>query len=319
MRPHTLTTPKPLIRFAGKPMVEHLVEEIARSLDETIGQIAFVTGHFGLEAEQELLQSAARCGAEGRIYYQEEPLGTAHAVLCAAQALHGPVVIAFADTLFFCKEKLDLSGDAIIWTKKVEDPRAFGVVLTDERQRITGFAEKPETPISDQAIIGIYFFKDGDALRNELQFLIDNDIRKGNEYQLTDALQNMMEKGVCFFSAQVDQWLDCGNKEATLATHAAVLRQKGNHVDPGASLINTTVIPPCHIAAGCRIENSVIGPDVSVGADSRLTHCLISDAILQNGVEAEYAVLSHSMVGNQARLHFTPKHLSISDFSQIES
>lgn len=318
MRPHTLTTPKPLIPFAGKPMVEHLVEEIAQSLNDPIEEIAFITGHFGQEAEKSLLESASNLGAKGRIFYQEQPLGTAHAILCAAESLHGPVVVAFADTLFYCKEKLNLEGDAIIWTKKVEDPRAFGVVLTDAQQRISGFMEKPQTPVSDQAIIGIYFFKDGENLRKELQYLIDNHVVKGNEYQLTDALQNMLDKGLSFFSAQVDEWLDCGNVNATLETHAAVLKHKGNYMAQDVQLINSTIVPPCHIGQGCKIENSVIGPDVTLASGTHLSRCIIQDSIIQKESSIENAILNHSMIGSQANVRLNAHHMNLSDYSQVQ-
>ena len=210
MRPHTLTTPKPLIHLAGKTIVEHLIDEIALAVKEPVDEIAFIIGNFGEATENALKASASKIGAKGSIYHQEEALGTAHAILCASDSLQGPVVVAFADTLFFCQSKLNLDKDSIIWTKKVADPSAFGVVLTDPYNRITGFVEKPKTPVSNQAIIGIYFFKDGENLKKELQYLIDNDVRKGGEYQLTDALQNMMEKGLKFYSEPVDEWLDCG-------------------------------------------------------------------------------------------------------------
>lgn len=319
MRPHTLTTPKPLIPFAGKPMVEHLVEEIVQSVNEPIEEIAFITGHFGSEAETSLLQSAANLGAKGRIFYQEQPLGTAHAILCAADSLRGRVVVAFADTLFYCKEKLSLEGDAIIWTKKVEDPRAFGVVLTDKNQKISGFVEKPQTPVSDQAIIGIYFFKDGENLRHELQYLIDHHVVKGNEYQLTDALQNMLDKGLHFFSAQVDQWLDCGNVNATLQTHAAVLERKGNHISSSIQLSGSQIIPPCYIGDGCIIENSVIGPDVTLAEGVKISNSVICNSIVQKDSIIENAILRQSLIGQQAKVLLAPHTINISDYSQVES
>ena len=297
MRPHTLTTPKPLIHLAGKPIVEHLIDEISQSVKEPIDEIAFIIGNFGEKTEQALKD----------------------AILCAAASLHGPVVVAFADTLFFSQGKLSLDKDSIIWTKKVNDPSAFGVVLADQFNRITGFVEKPKTPVSNQAIIGIYFFKDGENLKNELQFLIDNNIKKGDEYQLTDALQNMMEKGLKFYSEPVDEWLDCGNKEATVSTHTCVLRHIGHYVDPRAIVEDSIIIPPCFIAADTRINQSVVGPFVSIESGSKIEHSVLSESIIQKKSEVENMVLTRSMIGNEAYINTKVTSVNLGDFSRLES
>lgn len=319
MRPHTLTTPKPLIRFAGKSIVEHLIGQISQAVKEPIEEIAFITGHFGAKTESDLRQAARNIGAKASIYYQEEALGTAHAILCAAPSLQGPLVVAFADTLFYCSNRLDTTQDSVIWTKRVPDPSAFGVVLTDADQRITGFVEKPKTPVSDLAIIGIYFFKDGENLRNELQYLIDHNVRKGNEYQLTDALQNMMEKGLRFYSEPVEEWLDCGNKEATVQTHARVLEHQGHSVDADAKVEQSVIVPPCHIAAGAVISHSVVGPYVTVDAGSKIERSVVSDTIVQQNASIENTVLRHSMIGNEAYAQSEVRMLNLGDFSGSES
>ncbi|WP_218186029.1 sugar nucleotidyltransferase [Marinifilum fragile] len=194
MRPHTLTVPKPLIPIAGKPIVQRLVEEIAKVSNESIEEIAFIIGDFGKEVENQLCAIAENIGAKSSIYYQNEALGTAHAIHCAAESLSGKVVVAFADTLFKADFVLDAEADSVIWVQKVEDPSAFGVVKLDAENRITDFVEKPQEFVSDLAIIGIYYFKDGENLRNELQYLLDNKVVVNGEYQLTDALENMKNK-----------------------------------------------------------------------------------------------------------------------------
>lgn len=199
MRPHTLTIPKPLLPIAGKPIVQRLVEDITKIANEKVEEIAYIIGeNFGEETEKNLKAIAASLGAKGTIYYQDEALGTAHAILCAAPSLNGKVIVAFADTLFKADFVLELEKDGIIWVQKIEDPRAFGVVKVDANNVITDFIEKPETFVSDFAIIGIYYFKDGAYLRNELQYLIDNNIKEKGEYQLTNALENMKKKGTKF-------------------------------------------------------------------------------------------------------------------------
>jgi len=212
MRPHTLTVPKPLIPIAGKPIVQRLVEDIARVCGEAVDEVAFIIGRFGAEVEKSLVKIAESVGAKGNIYYQDEPLGTAHAILCAKDSLSGPLVVAFADTLFKADFTLDSSVPGTIWVQKVEDPKPFGVVKLNEQGQITDFVEKPETFVSDLAIIGIYYFQDGEYLRDELQYLLDNDIKDKGEYQLTNALENMKNKGTVFVPGQVTEWLDCATR-----------------------------------------------------------------------------------------------------------
>src|SRR5436190_18391478 len=186
MRPHTLTVPKPLIPVAGKPIVQWLVEDIIKVCKEKVSEIAFVIGDFGKETEEKLLEIARAEGAQGSIHYQEEALGTAHAILCAKAALKDKVIIAFADTLFRADFAMDEEQDGIIWVNRIEDPRAFGVVKVNDQNIITDFVEKPQEFVSDLAIIGIYYFKDGEMLRAEMQYLIDNNIREKGEFQLTN-------------------------------------------------------------------------------------------------------------------------------------
>ena len=175
LRPHTLTTPKPLISFAGKSIVKRLVEDIVSICDEKVDEISFIIGDFGSEVEKDLLKIASNLGAQGKVVYQKEPLGTAHAILCAKESLKGNVVVAFADTLFKADFKLNKTNDGIIWVSKIQDPSAFGVVKVDNNI-ITDFVEKPKEFVSDLAIIGIYYFNDGENLRDELQYLISPDL-----------------------------------------------------------------------------------------------------------------------------------------------
>ena len=181
LRPHTLTIPKPLIPIAGKPIVHRLVEDIASVCNEKVDEIAFIIGDFGIEVENNLISIAESLGAKGSIYHQEQALGTAHAILCAKDSLKGNVVVAFADTLFKADFKLDNTSDGIIWVKQIEDPSAFGVVKLNEKNEITDFVEKPESYVSNLAIIGIYYFKSVEQLCGELEFLIDNNIKDKGE------------------------------------------------------------------------------------------------------------------------------------------
>jgi len=319
MRPHTLTIPKPLISIAGKPIVQRLVEEIVGVAYEKIEEIDFIIGDFGQEVEKKLLNIAESVGSIGRIYYQNEPLGTAHAILCAKPSLDGKLIIAFADTLFKANFELDKEKDSIIWVHKVEDPSAFGVVETNSTKKIIEFIEKPPTFISDLAIIGIYYFKDGNKLKNELNFLIDNNIQKGGEYQLTDALQNMMLKGVDFYTDEVEEWFDCGNKNATVYTNKRILEfEKKDKLISSASNIKTSIVKePCFIGKNVIIENSIIGPYVSVGDNSFIEHSVVTSSIIQNNSKLKNVNIDNSMIGNFVELNGSVNDVSIGDYTTI--
>ncbi|MCO6481002.1 MAG: nucleotidyltransferase family protein, partial [Phaeodactylibacter sp.] len=168
LRPHTLTVPKPLIPVAGKPIVRRIVEDLSAALDEKVDEVAFVIGDFGPEAERQLHKVAESIGARCSIYYQDEPLGPGHAVLCAKPSLDGHCLVAFADTLFKANFTFNPAEDGIIWVQKVEDPSSFGVVKVNDDNTITDFVEKSPTFVSDLAIVGIYYFNDGARLRNTL-------------------------------------------------------------------------------------------------------------------------------------------------------
>jgi glucose-1-phosphate thymidylyltransferase len=317
MRPHTLTVPKPLIPVAGKPIVQWLVEDIIRVCREKVTEIAFVIGDFGKETEEQLLAIARAEGAQGSIYYQDEALGTAHAILCAADALRGKVIVAFADTLFRTDFTIDEEQDGVIWVSHIEDPRAFGVVKVDSQNVITDFVEKPQQFVSDLAIIGIYYFRDGETLRDEMQYLIDHDIRDKGEYQLTSALENMKRKGARFVPGTVDEWLDCGNKDATVFTNRRMLElHRSDMKIPSTAVIEESlVIPPCFIGEHVRLKHSIVGPYASVGAHTVVEQSVVTDSIVQNNSVLRHVVIGHSMIGNHAEYIQQPADVSLGDYS----
>lgn len=318
MRPHTLTVPKPLIPIAGKPIVHRLMEDIVKICQEPVDEIAYIIGPtFGEAVEKNLVNIAKSLGAKGSIYYQEEALGTAHAIMCAKESLSGPVVVAFADTLFKADFKLDASAEGIIWVKQVEDPRQFGVVKLSADGHITDFVEKPEEFVSDLAIIGIYFFRDGDYLRSELQYLLDNDIRDKGEYQLTNALENMKNKGIRFSPGTVTEWLDCGNKAATVYTNQRYLEFIADQklIADSAVITNSVIIPPVFIGEGVHITDSVVGPHVSVGEKSKLKHVVIANSIVQTNTSLNNSVIADSLIGSHVQVKGQAKDLNLGDYS----
>lgn len=322
LRPHTLTVPKPLVPVGGKPIVHRLVEDIAAVCSEQIDEIAFVVGDFGAEVEAELIEVAAKLGAKGSIHYQDKPLGTAHAVLCAKEKLKGPVVVAFADTLFKADFKIDSEVDGILWVKQIDNPSAFGVVQLDQDGNIVDFVEKPATFVSDLAMIGVYYFKSGEELRTELEYLIDHDVIKSGEYQLPDALRRLTEKGKKFKPGKVIEWLDCGNKEVTVHTNQRVLEydleKKLNLVDASLKSNNSLIIPPCYIGEGVILENSIVGPHVSIGAGTKVQNSIIKNSIIQNNSQIENGNIQDSMIGNHAKYKGLTRDLSIGDYSTID-
>jgi glucose-1-phosphate thymidylyltransferase len=318
MRPHTLTVPKPLIQVAGKPIVQRLVEDIAKVIDEKIDEVAFVIGDFGKETEAKLIAIAESLGAKGTIHYQHEALGTAHAILCAQQALTGKVIVAFADTLFKADFKIETAQhDGIIWVQKIDDPRMFGVVKVNAQNVITDFVEKPQTFVSDLAIIGIYYFKDGDYLKKELQYLLDNDIKEKGEYQLTNALENMKQKGAQFSPGKITEWLDCGNKDATVYTNARVLAYNAgeNLISKTVKNTNSLIIEPCFIGENVVIENSIVGPYASIGEHSKIVNSNVKNSIIQSHSSIENCIIDNSMVGAHADIKQSTMDLSLSDYS----
>ena len=321
MRPHTLTVPKPLLPIAGKPIVQRLVEDIVGVCGQSVDEVAFVIGDFGDAVEKDLIAVAEKEGAKGSIYHQTQPLGTAHAILCAAESLSGPVVVAFADTLFRADFVLDTSADGVIWTKKVEDPRQFGVVKKNEAGFITDFIEKPVEFVSDEAIIGIYYFKDGENLRKELQYLIDNDIRDKGEYQLTNALENMKNKDLKFRSGTVSDWMDCGNKNITVDTNSRILefiKDKENLVAKSVINENSHIHPPCFIGEGVILKNASVGPGVSIGAGTIVEDSTISHSIIGESTHISNFNLNNSMIGNHVKMDGNFTNLSIGDYSTLE-
>lgn len=321
LRPHTLTVPKPLISVAGKPIVQRLVEDLASSFNGSIEEVAFITGEFGNDVEQHLMNIAQSIGAKGTIYKQDVPLGIAHAIGCAGPSLSGNIIVAFADTLFKANFNFNAQEDGIIWTQKVEDPSSFGVVKIDMNNVITDFVEKPKNFISNLAIVGIYYFKEGDILKKEIDYLIDNDIKMRGEYQLTSVLDNMKNNGTRFRTAYIEEWIDCGNKEAVVHANKRMLDIKKSeklHAD-SAQLINAVIIPPCFIGEKAIIKDSVIGPYVSVGKNSIIEQSIVINSVIGEQTVIKDATMSNSMIGNYVEYKGHKSELSISDYSKYAS
>lgn len=323
LRPHTLTVPKPLIPIAGKPIVHRLVEDIAGVINQDIEEIAFIIHKdFGTQVPKDLIAIAEKLGAKGSIYYQDEPLGTAHAIMSAKESMSGPVVVAYADTLFRADFTLDTTADSVIWVKQVEDPSAFGVVKLNDKNEIVDFVEKPDHFVSDLAIIGIYYFKSGETLRAELQYLLDNNVTKGGEYQLTDGLENMKLKGMKFVPGKVEEWMDCGNKNVTVETNSRMLgflhNDGENLVSNSVVLNDSMIIQPCYIGEGVVLTNATVGPNVSLGNNTKVENSTIKNSLVQTNSVIKNANLDNAMIGSHAKFDGNFTSISIGDYSVLE-
>ncbi len=321
LRPHTLTVPKPLIPIAGKPMVQRIVEDLTEGYNGQVEEIAFITGDFGQAVEKELISIAGRFGAEGRIYYQTQPLGVAHAILCAKESLNGNVFIAFSDTLFKADFHFDPNEEGIIWVKKVEDPSSFGLVKTDGDKIITDFVEKSPVFVSDLAIVGLYYVREGEYLRDQIQALIDGNIKDKGEFQITSVLENMKNGGYKFRAAGIEEWLDCGNKQNIIDTNRRMLEIKSGAESlrsTTAVIENSVIVEPCFIGAGAKIINSVIGPHVSVGSESVIENSIVKNSVIQNNTTVLNAMFSDSMVGSHVDYTGRVSDISIGDYTNFK-
>ncbi|WP_341216388.1 sugar phosphate nucleotidyltransferase [uncultured Wocania sp.] len=326
LRPHSLTVPKPLIPVAGQPIVHRLVKDIAKVLKQPIEEIAFVLGDpawFGDDVVKSLEALAESLGAKASIYRQDLPLGTGHAIMCAKPSLSGSAVIAYADTLIRAEFDLDNKADAVIWTKQVENPEAYGVVKLNEDNEIVELVEKPETFVSNQAVIGIYYFKDVAVLKGKLQEILDENVMNGGEYQINDGIKRMMADGKVFKTGTVDEWMDCGNKAITIETNQRMLgflKADGDEqlVASSAKLDNSNIIEPCFIGENVVLKNSTVGPFVSIGNDSVIENTNVKNSLIQTHTTINNANLDNAMIGNHVKYDGDFTSISIGDYSVLE-
>ncbi|EGV43022.1 nucleotidyltransferase [Bizionia argentinensis JUB59] len=325
LRPHSLTVPKPLIPVAGQPIVHRLVKDIVKVLDQPVEEIAFILGDpawFGDDVVSSLKALAESLGAKASIYRQDEPLGTGHAIMCAKDSLSGPTVIAYADTLIRADFKLDQEADSVIWVKKVDKPEAFGVVKLNDNDEIIELVEKPESFVSDLAVIGIYYFKEVSVLKEALQHVLDNNIVNGGEYQINDGIKRMMAAGNVFKTGQVDEWMDCGNKAVTVETNTRMLgflKADGEKlISDDVQLNNSKIIQPCFIGKNVVLKDAIVGPNVSIGDGCTIESSSVKNSLIQTQTTIKNANLDEAMIGNHVTYNGEFTKVSIGDYSVLE-
>ncbi len=311
MRPHTLTHPKVLLPVADRPMIAHIVDKI---IADGIDELIFVVGYFGEKVEEFIRQNYK---VKASFIEQKEFLGLGHAIYTAADFLNDePIFIVLGDTIYDVELKPILkSKTSSLGVKTIEDPRRFGIAVLDKQGFITKLVEKPKKPVSNLTLVGLYYFQNGSILKKVLSELIEKNIRTKNEYQLTDAIQLMIDQGEKISTFNVKGWYDCGKPETLLETTGIILQRDFSRKK--YEYKNVIIHPPVYIHESVKIEKSIVGPNVSVAANTQITNCIISNSIIGPDVKLKNINITDSIVGNQASVTGKSKSLNLGDFSEI--
>ena len=316
LRPHTHTQPKALVPVAGKPILAHIVDNL---IEIGFKDFIFVIGYLGDKIESFIKEKYPDINAT--IIVQEPREGIGHAVWLAKDKIDAKdeLLIVLGDTIF----DVDLNSvvtlpHSSLGVKKVDDPRSFGVAELNGDGCIKRVIEKPNIPTSNLALVGIYKIKEAKLLIESLDHNIKKNIRTQNEFHLTDGIMKMIEQGTKISTFPVENWYDCGSKENLLETNAILLKRFSAVKKQEYSFENTIVIHPVSIAANCKINNSIIGPNVSIGENSIVHSSIIKDSIIGSFSQLENAVLHHSVVGSDASLKGMSQSLNIGDNTEID-
>jgi glucose-1-phosphate thymidylyltransferase len=316
LRPLTYTQPKPLIPVAGKPIISFIIDDLKRA---GVTEFVFIIGYLGEKIKNYIQDQYPEI--KSTFIKQENRLGSGHAILLAKEQidLSQELVIFFGDTILnFDLQKVLNDPYNYIGVKKVSDPRSFGVVTVGQDGYVTSLVEKPNIPLSNLALVGFYKIKDTEALFECLKSNVDSDLRSEGEFQLTDALMGMVNKGAKIKTEIVDNWFDCGRKEILLETNALMLEKENFQTPEVKNLNNSIIIPPVNIGEGCEINDSIIGPYVTIGNNSKLSSAIIKNSILGNFVHINEAVLFNSVIGNDTSITGLRQSLNIGDNTEID-
>jgi glucose-1-phosphate thymidylyltransferase len=311
LRPHTLTRPKPMLSVAGKPIVGHIVDEL-RGLP--VDEIIFIYGHLKEQFEG---WAAEHCPFPYRFVEQRELRGQAHAIALARAHVDRPVLIIFGDTIFEAdlEQLAGLDADGMLFVREVEDPRRFGVAVLDDHGVVQRLVEKPVEPVSNLAVVGIYYVRDSAALFRAIDEIIAKGKQLGGEYYLADALQAMIEHGARFRTGETLLWADCGTVDALLDTNATLLG-RGHAVDQPAAT-GATIVAPVRIDPTATIgPGSTVGPNVTVGAGAEIVGSVVRDALIGDGARVEASELRRSIVGTKATVSGVRGRVNLSDYSE---
>ncbi|MBX6342466.1 MAG: NTP transferase domain-containing protein [Thermomicrobiaceae bacterium] len=309
LRPHTWSRPKPLVSVAGKPVLGHVLD---RLIELPLDRVVFVTGYLGEQIEQYVRK---HYDFDAAFVTQREQRGQSDAVLRAKGVVSGPTLVVFPDMLFEAdlEQLLRIDADGALFVKEVSDPRRFGVVVIEDG-RIARLVEKPREPVSNLAVVGLYYLREIHDLFDAIDWQIANDVQHGGEFYLADALQHLIDQGKCFTWLTVDVWEDCGNPEALLQTNRYLLERGANVAPP---LDGSVIVPPVVIDPSATIRNSVIGPFASIGAKVMIANSIVADSIVDEGAQIETAMLTRSIVGRHAFVRGDFMRVNVGDSSDI--
>jgi len=316
LRPHTYTQPKVLLNVAGKPILGHIIDKL---VENSIKDILLIVGHLGEMIKNYVESSYPDVRFE--FIEQKEPLGLGHAIYLAGEAFkdEDEILIILGDTIFdFDISKFLKSKFTTIGVKAVEDPRRFGVVILDGDKFASRLIEKPSEPESNLAIVGIYLIKNPKLLKEALDEVVKGEIKTKGEYQLTDALQLMVNKGEKITVFEIDGWYDCGKPETLLETNKFLLQKNNAGLIKFGKFENVLLIPPVYISPTSKIENSIIGPYTTVSDDVEISSSIIRNSIIGDGAKIQNALLDSSIVGSGVVLRGDYKRVNIGDSSEIE-
>ena len=313
LRPHTHITPKPMLKVAGKPVMSYVLDELKKL--GNVEQVIYITGHL-----KEKVEEYARAEMDGSSVFIEQKVqdGTAGAIALAKDYVDQPVLIIFVDTIFdadLSKVK-SVDADGIIWVKEVEDYQRFGVVVTDKDGNMTKIVEKPKTPISKRANIGLYYIRNWKLLYERIEWVLKQPKNQG-EYFLTDAFQYMIDKGAKIRVIDVEGWYDAGKIETMLETNEAMLK-RGRARKP-KSAGDSTIVDPVYIEDNVTLKRSKVGPNVSIGAGSVLDGVEVSNSIVGAEAKITRSVLKNSLVGDYAVVEGVKGEMTIGDHSEVRS
>ena len=309
LRPHTWSKPKPLVSVAGKPVLGHVLDRLT-PLD--LDKVVFVTGYLGDQIEQYVRQNY---DFEAAFVEQTEPHGQSDAVIRACGIVSGPTLIVFPDMIFEAdlRQLQSLDADGSLFVKEVDNPRRFGVIVTEDG-RITRLVEKPQEPISNLAVVGLYYFRQIESLFDAIQFQIDHNLQQGNEFYLATAMQHLIDQGADLTYCFVSVWEDTGTPEALLATNRYLLSQRDG---PPPAIEGVVVVPPVFIDPSAHVHRSVVGPFASIGAGVSVSNSIVTDAIVDDGAQIETGMLTASIVGRNALVRGEFLRVNVGDSSDI--
>lgn len=315
LRPHTYTQPKALIPLAGKTILSIIVDQLHEA---GIKDFVFVIGYLGEKIQDYVMKKYPHLNCH--FVQQGERFGIGHAINLTKEIIgNDEVLIVLGDTIAeYDVKEIMKSPHSMLGIKRVDDPRNFGVAEVEEDGSVSRVVEKPAIPKSNMALVGVYKIKETDFLFSCLEKIVAAEAKNYGEFNLTDALECMIQSGAKFHSFKVQNWFDCGRKETLLESNATLLKKFGGNVTEDNPYENTIIIPPVNIAEGCDIRNSVIGPNVAIGEHASVNHAIIKDSIIGAYSNLYEIVLSNSLIGSDAEVKGVNRSLNIGDNTAID-